>query len=70
MNVGLRSNNTSGATGVRWREKSHKWEARIVFQHKQYSLGFFDDFQDAVNARQEAEKKYYGEFAYNISQQI
>ena len=70
VNVGLRRNNTSGATGVRWISKRNKWQARIVFQRKQYTLGYYDNYNDAVNARKEAEYKYYGEFAYNISQQL
>ena len=27
-------------------------------------LGYFDDFDKAVSVRKEAEKKYYGEYAF------
>ena len=31
---------------------------------KKYLFGFFTDEQDAIEARKEAELKYFGEFAY------
>ncbi|MBQ7283336.1 MAG: hypothetical protein IJW74_00555 [Oscillospiraceae bacterium] len=47
------TNNTSGVKGV-YRVKN-KWMAKIVFQKKQYTLGYYEDFEDAVQARKEAE---------------
>ena len=32
---------------------------------KNKHLGYFADIQDAIKARKEAEKKYFGEFAYS-----
>jgi len=62
MNKGLQSNNTSGHTGVR---KSHqKWEAYIKIQGNTIHLGRFDNIKDAIAARKVAEKKYFGEYAY------
>ena len=56
----LRANNTSGVRGVS--RVNGKWGARITFQRKSYWLGAFLDFNDAVNARKEAEKHLYGDF--------
>lgn len=48
------TNNTTGAKGVYFIKG--KWVAKIVFKKKQYYLGKFDNFDDAVLARKEAEK--------------
>lgn len=61
-NNGVYSNNTSGVTGVHWHKCSGKWTANIGYQRKQIHLGSFNDFEDAVIARQEAEKKYFKEY--------
>jgi hypothetical protein len=37
----LRSDNTSGFTGVNWRKKENKWQARIKLNGKYRSLGLF-----------------------------
>ena len=47
------TNNTSGVKGV-YLIKG-KWVAKIVFQKKQYYLGAFTDFNEAVQARKDAE---------------
>lgn len=61
------SNNTSGVSGVNWDEESQKWRARLWANGKMYHLGRFDNFNDAVEARMEAEQKYFGEFSYDNS---
>lgn len=76
-NHSLRSNNTSGITGVGWDKRSNRWIARISINHKYSHIGYFVDKEDAIVARLQAEAKYYGEFApqrhlfeqYNISTQ-
>ena len=62
MNTGIRSDNTSGFTGVYWDKKKNKWEARITINGKKKFLGYFKDKQDAINTRKEAEIKYFKEF--------
>lgn len=59
-NCSISKNNTSGVTGVRKKEK--KWQARIMVNRKEICLGSYENKTDAINARQEAEKKYFGEF--------
>lgn len=55
------SDNTTGYRGV---YNIHgKYLAKIVFQKKQYYLGVFEDIEDAVKARQEAESVLFDSFA-------
>ena len=57
-NIGIRSNNTSGITGVYRRKDGNKWAAYIGARENKINLGNFTNFTDAVRARYEAEKKY------------
>ena len=54
------SKNTSGKTGVSFYKARNQWEAYINFNKKLIKLGYFNSFNDAVKAREEAELKYYG----------
>ncbi len=49
--------NTSGRTGV-YPSNSGKWIARIYVMGKHINLGTFNCFDDAVEAREEAEQMY------------
>lgn len=44
-----------------------KFIAYITKDYKRHNLGTFDTYQDAVNARIEAENYYFGEFSYHNS---
>lgn len=68
MNRDLQSNNTSGNTGVYWHKKIGKWIAYITVNREYIYLGSFNNFEDAVKARKEAEDKYFGEWSYDNSQ--
>ena len=70
INRKLPSNNTSGICGVKWRKRDERWESTITFQGKRYYLGMFDDYNDAVKARKEAEKRFFREFSYDFSMKI
>lgn len=65
FNGKLGKNNTTGVTGVQFvhNVKTNPWRARIMLNRKEILLGCFPTFEDAVKARLEAEKKYFGEFA-------
>jgi hypothetical protein len=52
-----RTDNISGVTGVCWDKISGKWKATIG-NNKQYHIGYFTDFTEAVKARHQAEVKY------------
>lgn len=51
--------NTSGVTGVTWDKSRQKWLAQIVFKGEHKFLGRFGDKEDAIQARKEAEEKYF-----------
>lgn len=55
------TDNTTGYKGV-YLIKG-KYVAKIVFQKKQYYLGTFDQIEDAVQARKEAEEILFDGFA-------
>lgn len=63
-NRGLLKSNTSGCTGVHWCENVGKWRAEISRNKIRYTLGFFEDFNEAVKVRKNAEEKYFGEWSY------
>lgn len=64
MNSKLSKNNKSGVTGVMFDSSINKWISQITFDFKTIYLGSFDDFDNAVKARKEAEEKYFGDYAY------
>lgn len=54
--------NTSGVVGVGWYERYNKWRAYIK-TNKRITIGYFENKDDAIRARLNAEVKYFGEFA-------
>ena len=43
---------------------SNKWQARIsIGNGKRKTLGYFDTYEEAVEARIKAEKEHYGEWS-------
>lgn len=68
INHKIRSDNTSSVTGVRFRKSCKKWYAFISINKKETFLGSFVNFEDAVDARGKAEKKYYGDFVRKSDQ--
>lgn len=69
-NKGLKSNNTSGVVGVVWNKRKQKWMARIGINKQDIFLGYFTDKNDAIQARKEAEEKYFKQFSYDNSMKI
>lgn len=62
MNRKIHSNNTSGTKGVC--RINNKWNANICVNGEKYNLGYFDNLDDAVRVRKEAELKLFGEYNY------
>lgn len=62
--------NTSGKKGVSYNKKRKKWRARITVNKKEIHLGEFENFEDACRVRDEAELKYFGEYSYNLRDNI
>lgn len=65
MNKCIRSNNTSGRTGVHWSKGKEKWCAMICAGGRHINLGYFDEIDEAIRCRRDAEYKYFGEFKPN-----
>lgn len=62
QNRATQSNNKSGHTGVSWCKRSLRWVVRIKTDEKYKWIGSYNKKEDAIHARQEAEKKYFGDF--------
>jgi len=41
--------NTSGVSGVSWRNDVNKWHAKVTVKGERIHLGYFDDINDAAN---------------------
>ena len=63
-------NNNSGVKGVYYYKKNKKWGVKIRINGSYTFLGLFENFEDAVKVRKEAEDLYYGEWSYDNSQKI
>ena len=62
QNKSIQKSNTSGVIGVSWDKDRSKWRAQIRVNTKKLHLGYFDDFDDAIRARKDAEIKYFKDF--------
>lgn len=66
-NLKMYANNTSGHTGVYYNKLEKKWKARITVDNIKINLGTYATFEEAVIAREEAEKQYYPEYRRKTS---
>lgn len=57
-NQTMRTDNTSGLTGVSWYKRRGKWLARLRVNGKGRHLGYFDDLEFAGLVITEAREKY------------
>ena len=62
--------NKSGCVGVTYDEERRKWVARLTFNGNEVLRKRFNSKEEAINARIDAENKYFGEFGYHNSQLI
>lgn len=69
-NVEKRIDNKSGCPGVSWHKRDLCWEVHIQVHTKSIYLGRFDNYDDAVTARKQAEEKYFGEYSFDNSQEV
>lgn len=58
-----RNDNKSGVTGV-YLHKNNKWIAKIYINGKDIYLGLYEDKNDAIKVRKQAEDKYFKEYRY------
>ncbi len=61
-------NNISGFIGVNWHKNNKCWQASIRVYKKLLHLGSFKTKEEAIIARQEAEKKYFKPIKSNITE--
>lgn len=59
-NKGVYATSKTGYPGVNWDNTRGKWKARIRIEGTERQLGRFDNIEDAIQARKEAEEKYWG----------
>lgn len=64
MNRCINKNNATGKKGVSFDKNKLKYVARIQVNGRSIYLGAFNSFKDAIKAREDADKKYFGEYAY------
>lgn len=64
QNRGVNKNNSSGKTGVSFHKGTNKWISYIQVNKKHIHLGSFENINDAILAREQAEKRYFGEYRY------
>lgn len=60
-NINAKKDNKSGIKGVYYFERTNKWRTNITINKKNIHLGYYENLEDAIKARKEAEVKYYGE---------
>ena len=58
-NKSIYKTNKSGYSGVTWHSRDKKWNVRIGHYGKRISLGYFDDLNEAISARIQAENQIY-----------
>jgi len=62
MNSKLRKDNTSGHKGVNWNKIHRRWIARVKVGGKEIFSKSYKTFEEAVEGREKAVKKYHGEY--------
>jgi len=62
MNKIKQKNNTSGYKGVSWHKHIKKWQGQIGFNKKNYSLGYFENEDDAARAYNQKAKELFKEY--------
>lgn len=58
-NVRVSKKNISGKSGVLWNKDHSKWRVSIPIKGKNKHIGYFDDINEAIHAREQAEIKYW-----------
>jgi hypothetical protein len=67
LNKPVQSRSFTGIRGVSWSTSRGQWVSKIYVNGKSKWLGRFDNIDIAIGARLQAEKQYFGEFAYGVN---
>ena len=70
MNSKLSSKNTSNHKGVSFDKQMNKYKAYIKINGKNKHLGYFDNIEEAVNARVKKAKELFGEYINSCEKEI
>jgi hypothetical protein len=62
QNKSIQKNNSSTVSGVHFNKKLNKWQVYISINGKIKHIGYYKDFDEAVQARKEQEEIHYKEF--------
>lgn len=62
-NRGVRSDNSTGVTGVSFDKKRNKYEAYVFENKKKINLGIFDTLEEATLTRKIAQEDTYGPYS-------
>jgi hypothetical protein len=62
QNTKIRFDNMAGLKGINWHTRFKKWQARITVNGELKHLGYFDNIEDAKQARMKEANKIFGEF--------
>ena len=60
VNCSIYSNNKSGYKGISWLERLQKWQVNIQYKNKNHYIGVFENIDDAILARKQAEQDVFG----------
>lgn len=66
-NMNRKATNPYNTNGIYFSNTFNKYVARITIYNKVIPLGCYEKLEDAIKARKEAEKIYYGDFSYDAS---
>jgi hypothetical protein len=70
MNTKLSSKNSSNYKGVHFDKQKNKWRARIQINGENKHLGYFENIEEAVNARVKTAKEVFGEYINQCEKEI
>lgn len=70
QNRTMSKRNKSGFVGVFQKRNFSKWTVYLSSNNKRIQLGQYSDFTEAVKARIEAERDYFGNYAYVKHQKV
>lgn len=65
MNSSLKRENKTGVKGVYFLKRNKKWGVSLQVNKSKKHIGYFEEFEKAVEASLIARKKYHGEFAFS-----
>lgn len=64
------SRNTSGYKGISWNKSRSMWEVHIGYDGKKYNLGYFDNIEEAIEVRKQAEIKHHKNFSRDYRNEV